>query len=675
MEPAEENLSYPVCREGFRGIAWGTRRGEIPWAWSKAGFGAPCAVREDESLDAFGLTGRSFTYTFRNSVLYGVRIDFDGAAQNDRAVAALTETYGPPRRQHADGSTQTPQRRRQHADGSVFWQTAETSIWLQPAGTEKPGMLCLWGRHRMFPDDAERPLHLARPPCLNTFPGPYQPRHLVCYRASGPITIDGKLDEKAWRDAQWSQLFQDHQAPYAPEPWKTTRVKMLYDDEFLYFGAEMQEENVWGSLTERDCVIYHDNDFEIFLNPTADGVGYYEFEINALNTAWDMFHETDYHRASALHSSYDVTGLRHAVHVQGTLNYHHDEDTGWTVEVRWPLASLLERNPDVSLPIRRGDVWRLNFSRVQYMHIYDRLVPAMVPQSPCEDWIWQSTETGDLHNPEMWGKVVFSDLPAGTVLDTELERGFSILPAPNRPHGRKADMVYLEACTVTIGPDPTDAARSPVHPVDVGAFWMDRYPVTVAEFAAFLNGGDRDEYYSTWMRLPERCGIVPVAGGRYQVVPGREDYPVVYITFEAAMAYAASVGKALPTEQQWERAARGSEGRPYAWGDAPLDPSRANYDFHYGGTTPVGSFPDGATPEGLYDMTGTVKEHTTSMFEPYPGGEPMIYLGMREPFIRAVTIPRVVRGGAWTKQPACMAAAYRDSHGSLNLGFRCVRQA
>lgn len=175
------------------------------------------------------------------------------------------------------------------------------------------------------------------------------------------------------------------------------------------------------------------------------------------------------------------------------------------------------------------------------------------------------------------------------------------------------------------------------------------------------------------MRLPERCGIVCEGPGVYRVVPGRENHPVVYVGFEAAAAYAQSLGKTLPTEAQWERAAHGLEGRAYPWGDAPIDPSYANYDFHYGGTTPVGSFPKIATPEGLFDMTGIVKEHTVSWFEPYPGGEPMIYLGMREPFIREPARFRVVRGGAWTKQPACMAAAYRDAHGSLNLGFRCVK--
>ena len=659
-----EESGYSTSSEGFRGVCWGSRHSAIPWKWTDDGFGQMCFVREDEDFEVLGIRASALTYTFRNSIFYSVRIDFAGIEQNASAEEALQSQYSPTSPIAARG------------EGEVSWHTAGTWVWLTRASAAREGTIFLWGRHRMFADDADRPIYHALPPALNTRPGRYQPRTYVCYRASGPITIDGKLNEKAWRDANWSQLFEDHQAPYAPEPWKTTRFKMLYDDEHLYFGAELQEENVWGTLVERDCVIYYDNDFEIFLNPTADGVGYYEFEINALNTVWDMFHETDYHRASALHTLYDVTGLRHAVDVQGTLNYHHDHDIGWTVEVCWPLASLLECNERVKLPVGRGDVWRLNFSRVQYMHIYDRLVPAMVPESPCEDWIWQSTGTGDLHNPEMWGKVLFSDLRAGTMLDRELERGFPLLAEPATAPGRESDMVLLPACSFTMGPDPTDAARSPAHQVDLPAFWIDRYPVTVAQYTDFLNSGGQDEHYSTWMRIPEHCGIRRVSPGRYECIPGRGSYPVVYVSYEGATAYAAHHGKMLPTEAQWERAARGDEGRVYAWGNEAIDPSYANYDFHYGGTTVVGSFPKGATPEGLLDMTGNVKEYTTSLFESYPGGEPMVYLGMREPFIyERITKCQVVRGGAWTKQEPCMAAAYRDAHGSLNLGFRCVRPA
>ena len=113
------------------------------------------------------------------------------------------------------------------------------------------------------------------------------------------------------------------------------------------------------------------------------------------------------------------------------------------------------------------------------------------------------------------------------------------------------------------------------------------------------------------MRIPEHCGIVRSAPERYECVPAREHYPVVYVSYEGALAYAEHCGKALPSEAQWERAACGEEGRVYAWGDEPIDPSYANYDFHYGGTTVVGSFPKGATPKGIFDHSSTVNGHTS----------------------------------------------------------------
>lgn len=118
----------------------------------------------------------------------------------------------------------------------------------------------------------------------------------------------------------------------------------------------------------------------------------------------------------------------------------------------------------------------------------------------------------------------------------------------------------------------------------------------------------------------------------------------------------------------------------YPWGDDPITPERANYDFHYGGTLPVGSFPKGATPEGVYDLSGNVKEWTTSVLRPYPGGAPFEHW-FNPPFFappygaeRASEVPArpINRGGGWTKQEKCMQAGYRDTHAAHNCGFRCV---
>jgi formylglycine-generating enzyme required for sulfatase activity len=400
--------------------------------------------------------------------------------------------------------------------------------------------------------------------------------------------------------------------------------------------------------------------------------------MTALNQMFDMWHENDNHRNALADGTYDAPNLRHAVQVQGTLNYHHDIDDGWTVEVMVPYSDMLTHNPDMRAPPRRGDLWRLNFSRVQFMHVYTQLFPYLLPDSPVEDWVWAATFIGDLHIPEMWAKGVFSDLTAGTVLDEELEAAFPLLDPPVPPARRDTSMVYIPASTITLGPDPTDPLHSPGHPVDVPAFYIDRYEVTVADYAAFLNHGGRGEHYHERMQNPELCGLVRTGPGHYVALPGRRDHPIVFASQPSAAAYARSLGKSLPTEAMWERAARGDAGRTYPWGEAPISPELANYDFHYGGTLPVGSLPAGATPEGVYDLAGNVKEWTRSTFHPYPGGVEyehwFNFPFFTEPFPEKRWNP-VNRGGSWTAQERTMPSAYRDSHAMHNSGFRCVRLA
>jgi len=112
----------------------------------------------------------------------------------------------------------------------------------------------------------------------------YPVAEYTCYRAAGPITVDGKLDEPSWRLAPWSTPFVDI---VTGEPaWFDTRVAMLWDDEHLYFGFTVEETDVWGTLTERDSKIYEENDVEVFI---AGDDAYYEFEINALNTIYEVF--------------------------------------------------------------------------------------------------------------------------------------------------------------------------------------------------------------------------------------------------------------------------------------------------------------------------------------------------------------------------------------------------
>ena len=105
-----------------------------------------------------------------------------------------------------------------------------------------------------------------------------------------------------------------------PRPRFRTRMKMLWDDQYLYIAAQLDEPHVWATLTERDSVIFRDNDFEVFLNPSKDTKNYYELEINALNTLWDLRLPKPYRDGGPPLNEWDVVGIKTAVHVNGTLN-------------------------------------------------------------------------------------------------------------------------------------------------------------------------------------------------------------------------------------------------------------------------------------------------------------------------------------------------------------------
>ena len=100
--------------------------------------------------------------------------------------------------------------------------------------------------------------------------------------------VDGKMDEPIWEKVQWTDSFVDIEGNLKPLPFLDTKVKMLWDDTYFYFGVQMEEPHIWATLTERDAVIFRDNDFEIFLDPEGDTHNYYELEVNAFETEWDL---------------------------------------------------------------------------------------------------------------------------------------------------------------------------------------------------------------------------------------------------------------------------------------------------------------------------------------------------------------------------------------------------
>lgn len=241
---------------------------------------------------------------------------------------------------------------------------------------------------------------------------PKYPCSYICYRARKPLRIDGKLDDEAWRDAPWTEDFVDIEGDKKLRPRFRTRAKMLWDDHYFYIGAELEEPHVWATLTKRDSIIYHDNDFEVFIDPDGDNHNYYELEINALNTVFDLRLEKPYKDGGTALIDWDIPGLKTAVHIDGTLNDPRDIDRGWSVEIAIPWRVLAEY-AGCPTPPRDGDQWRVNFSRVEWLTRVVNGKYEKVPDTPEDNWVWSPQGVINMHRPETWGYVQFSTAPPG----------------------------------------------------------------------------------------------------------------------------------------------------------------------------------------------------------------------------------------------------------------------
>lgn len=230
----------------------------------------------------------------------------------------------------------------------------------------------------------------------------------MCPRTVVTPLLDGRLDEIIWGHAPWSEPFLDIEGDDHPAPLFQTRMRMLWDDDALYIGARLDEPHIWGTLTEHDCVIYQDNDFEVFLDPSGRGHHYVELEVNALNTTWDLMLTHPYRSGGMPISGWEFECLRTGVAIDGTLNDPTDIDRGWSVEIAIPWSSLRDV-AGVPLPPGDGDQWRINFSRVEWQHAVADGAYTKVPETPEYNWVWSPQFAIDMHRPEWWGVLQFSD--------------------------------------------------------------------------------------------------------------------------------------------------------------------------------------------------------------------------------------------------------------------------
>jgi len=232
------------------------------------------------------------------------------------------------------------------------------------------------------------------------------PRSYVCRPATSPIQIDGKLDDAAWKDAAWTEAFEDIEGDKRPKPKFETRAKLAWDAENLYIAAKLDEPHVRARLKMHDAIVFYDPDFEVFIDPNGDERDYYEIEMNALNTIFDLLLKRTYRAGGPAVHSWNLAGLRSAVQVDGTLNDPRDTDRCWTVELALPWKSLAEY-AGTACPPRDGDVWRLGFSRVEWPTTVEAGEYRTPDDAKEDNWVWSPTGVVDMHRPERWGYLVF----------------------------------------------------------------------------------------------------------------------------------------------------------------------------------------------------------------------------------------------------------------------------
>jgi formylglycine-generating enzyme required for sulfatase activity len=240
-------------------------------------------------------------------------------------------------------------------------------------------------------------------------------------------------------------------------------------------------------------------------------------------------------------------------------------------------------------------------------------------------------------------------LPMGAGIPLKLRaEAAEALGQAGDPRLRENNWVRIPAGSYVMGEGPE------AHEVELDAFEIGRYLVTVEEYARYVEEGGRE----------------PEEWDKQSLYPNR---PVVNVSWHDAKAYCAWAGVRLPTEAEWERAARGQEGRRYPWGNEEPNKERANYDetgIH--APTPVGLFPKGATPDGICDLAGNVWEWVADWYGNYPQGR------QRNPSGPEKGEYKVLRGGAWGFNATYLRAALRirNEPGSryYDVGFRCARE-
>jgi hypothetical protein len=204
---------------------------------------------------------------------------------------------------------------------------------------------------------------------------PPPPPKFECRWADGPIVIDGTADEPAWARAQVIDDFRAWWLPGSPPAKAGTRARLLWDAEYLYFFAEMDDVDIFADVTEHDGPTWLNDVFELFFRPDDEHPGYYEFHVNAANTIFDCYYPKRDLRTVLIQKDIGEFGIETKVQLRGTLNERDDVDEGWSVEGRIPWRDF---QPTGGRP-EAGQIWRFALCRYDFVKGQTRELSTIAP--------------------------------------------------------------------------------------------------------------------------------------------------------------------------------------------------------------------------------------------------------------------------------------------------------